>query len=77
MHKKVQTEIKESFIAHEVSDLMTQKTCTLLLIGLDTNVPVYPPKGCIYALLTSPELMNSKFGFQRSTKSFLCTSLEI
>jgi len=33
--------------------------------------------GCIYSLLTSPELMKSqKIDFQRSRKPFLCTSLK-
>jgi len=46
---------------YKVSGLMPQKkTCTLPSIGLDIHVPVHPFLGCIYSLLTSPELMKSE-----------------
>ena len=45
---------------YKVSGLMPQKKpCTLPSIGLDIDVPVHPFLGCIYSLLTSPELMKS------------------
>jgi len=57
-----------------------KKPCTLRSIGLDIDVPVHPFLGCIYSPLTSPELMKSENlifkDFQRSWKSFLCSSLE-
>jgi len=37
-----------------------KKPCTLPSIGLDIDVPVHPFLGCIYSLLTSPELMKSE-----------------
>ena len=37
-----------------------KKPCTLPSIGLDIEVPVHPFLGCIYSLLTSPELMKSE-----------------
>jgi len=46
---------------YKVSGLMPQKKpCTLPSIGLDIDVPVHPFLGCIYSLLTSPELMKSE-----------------
>ena len=45
---------------YKVSGLMPPKRpCTLPSIGLDIDVPVHPFLGCIYSLLTSPELMKS------------------
>jgi len=46
---------------YKVSGLMPQKKhCTLPSVGLDIDVPVHPFLGCIYSLLTSPELMKSE-----------------
>jgi hypothetical protein len=45
---------------YKFSALMPQqKKCNLPSIGLEINVPVHPFLGCLYSLLTSPELMKS------------------
>ena len=40
--------------------MLQKKPCTLPSIGLEIDVPVHPFLGCIYSLLTSPELMKSE-----------------